>query len=399
MKYFVILLSTLLISSNLSFAQKPCLTSDFRTSQYKKNPKLKQQITVFEKNLQTLIAQKRLAKNSVENEKIITIPVVFHVLHNGFDIGIGENVSVDKLESQIEVLNQDFRRKNEDANDNWPQAADTKIRFSLANVDLDGNYFDGITRTLTSIDVFEYQTDSIYLDAMGGKDIWPGYLNIYVCDLGTDDYTQILPAGFSSLPGYPAYLDAVVLHYEVTGTEPDLLYPYFYGRVATHEVGHWLNLQHLWGPAEDENEYSCYDQDDGVTDTPFSFAPYVSCDTGSSCNSEDMAENFMDYHQDSCINLFTQGQTERMHNSIDLAPSRQFLDNPCPQNATKQTIKYYLDAETELVQAIDTVYAINNITNNAEITYEAGKIVMLENGFSVDTASNFLAHIVTCTGN
>lgn len=379
------------LSTTSLFAQNRCNTSEFEALQYQKNPALKLQKKVFEDKLQSLTSSQ--SKRRTLND-IVTIPVVFHVLHQNEEED--ENVSVAKLTSQIDVLNEDFRRKNDDTTSIWPQATDTKIRFSLANVDINGNYFNGITRTLTSIDVFEYQTDSTFLDAKGGKDIWPGYLNIYICDLGAD-YGG--PAGFSSLPGYAAEIDAVVLHYEVTGLDYPLLFPFLEGRTATHEVGHWLNLQHLWGSAEDESEYDCYMQDDGVEDTPFSLKPYFGCETGSSCESEDMAENFMDYHDDACINFFTQGQAERMHRSIELAPSRRFLNNPCHENATKQTIKYELRAENELVQSIDTVYALNSITNNSMVTYQAGQLVMLETGFSVDASSNFIADINVCDGN
>jgi len=389
MKYFFLITCLVLATNTTLSAQNRCGTSVFEQYQQLKNPALKQQRNAFEHQLKSYT--NRSAKK-LQNE-IITIPVVFHVLHQNDEED--ENVTVSKLTSQIDVLNEDFRRKNDDTTSAWTQAADAKIRFSLANVDINGNYFNGVTRTLTNIDVFEYQTDSLFLDAKGGKNIWPGYLNIYVCDLGAD-YGG--PAGFSSLPGYPTYIDGVALHYEATGLDYPLLYPYLEGRLATHEVGHWLNLQHLWGPTENEADYSC-DQDDGVADTPNSFAPYFGCDTGSSCGNEDMAENFMDYHDDSCINLFTQGQAERMHASIDQAPSRRFLINPCHENATKQTIKYKLRAESEKVQAIDTVYALNQITDNAEVMYKAGQIVMLENGFTVDESSNFLAEIKVCTGN
>lgn len=370
-------------------AQNRCGISKFEALQHRVNPAFKQQNEAFEDRLQSHI--KRQLKKSAQNE-IVTIPVVFHVLYNDYE----SNVTESKLTSQIDVLNEDYRGKNGDITNDWVEAADAKIRFSLSNVDINGNYFNGITRTATNINVFEYQTDSLFLDEKGGKDIWPGYLNIYVCDLGADLGG---PIGYSSLPGYDAYIDAPVLDYNVTG----LGYPYLafnnLGRTATHEVGHWLNLQHLWGPSEDESEYDCFNQDDGVDDTPFSLKPYFGCLTGSSCDSEDMADNFMDYHNDDCMNFFTKGQVERMHASIDLAPSRNFLKNPCPENATKQTIKYTLRAESELVQAIDTVYALNNIEDNAEVLYEAGQVVMLENGFSVDVSSDFEANIVVCSGN
>jgi len=390
MKYhFVIIYILHFFCITALIAQNRCTTSQFEAVQHRLNPTFKQQKESFEDKLQSFI--KRKSKKSTQNE-IVTIPVVFHVLHQQ---NTDENVTVYKLTSQIDVLNEDFRRKNDDATSTWQEATDTKIRFSLANVDINGNYFNGITRTSTNIDRFEYQTDSMFLDAKGGKDIWPNYLNIYVCDLGAD---LGIAAGFSSLPGYEAHIDGVVLDYETTGLDYPLLFPYLEGRTGTHEVGHWLNLQHLWGPAENENDYSC-DDDDGVEDTPPSFAPYFGCDTGSSCNSEDMTENFMDYHADNCINFFTEGQAERMHNSIELAPSRSFLNNPCPENATKQIIKYNLSNENELVQAIDTVYALNSITDNADVTYQAGEIVMLENEFSVDASSNFLADITVCVGN
>jgi len=400
MKHYFIFISIVFFGFIVQsvFAQNRCASSQFEAVQISKSNTYKLQKMAFEKKLQNAIHKKRSYKKNMQNE-IVTIPVVFHVLHQNEEPD--ENVTVARLTSQIDVLNEDFRRKNDDTTSTWPEATDAKIRFSLANVDINGNYFNGITRTLTNIDIFEYQTDSMFLDAKGGKDIWPGYLNIYICDLGSDNPYEPIAAGFSSLPGYPAYIDAVVLHYEATGTEPNypLLFPYLEGRLATHEVGHWLNLQHLWGPTENPNEYDCFMQDDEVEDTPYSLNPYYGCDTGSSCGSVDMAENFMDYHGDDCINFFTQGQAERIHSSIEEASSRSFLKNPCHQNATKQIIKYKLSAENEMVQAIDTVYALNQIIDNAEVMYEAGEIVMLETGFSVDESSNFIASINVCTGN
>jgi len=385
MKYLIIIAFSFLEISNFLLAQDRCGTSDLETMHYALNPELKQQMTSFERNLQTLILENQQLEDTVERE-IITIPVVFHVLYKN-EV---ENVTNYKLTSQIDVLNEDYRRKNDDANDNWPQAADARIRFCLANIDINGNYFNGITRTETKIDFFQYKTDSMFLDSKGGKTIWPGYLNIYVCDLRAD-YGG--PAGFSSLPGYEDYIDAVVLDFEATGLDYPLLYPFLEGRTATHEVGHWLNLQHLWGSTEEEEKYDCFIQDDKVEDTPFSLAPYFGCDTGSTCGNKDMSENFMDYHNDFCINLFTKGQVDRMHTSIELAPSRSFLKENCCENCTKQTIKYPLNDEKETLNAIDTICASNSITNDAEATYRAGKIIILDKGFSVDSTSTFFAEI------
>jgi len=173
------------------------------------NPAFKQQKKDFEDILQSQI--KRQSKKSLQND-IVNIPVVFHVLYQNEN----ENVGKANLESQIKVLNNDFRRKNSDTTSNWTQAADTKIQFSMSNVDINGNYFNGITRTETDIDFFDYLTDSIFLTAKGGKDIWPGYLNIYVCDLNIFNFNV---GGYSSLPGYDAYIDGIVLDYRVTGEQ------------------------------------------------------------------------------------------------------------------------------------------------------------------------------------
>jgi len=369
-------------------AQKKCATSEFRLLQIKKDPDIKQKRAVLQKKIEAARIQNEALKKT--DEDVITIPVVFHVVYQNEN----ENVEVEKLTSQFEVLNKDFRRKNEDTTDVWPQAADPKIEFCMANIDIDGNYFNGITRTKTNIDYFEYQKDSIFTTAKGGKDIWPGYLNIYVCDL--DIYTTEV-GGYSSLPGYAPEIDGVVLDYRVTGLFGALFWPYFGGRTATHEVGHWLNLEHPWGPTEN---YSCT-QDDDVEDTPDSLLPYASCDAGSTCGSLDMAENFMDYHFDYCMNLFTEGQAERMRTSIIEAPSRQFIANHSKCETCYETINvnYHFGNETVSISVTDSITAENAIDNSSDIDYNAGSFVALNSGFSVDASSDFFARIDTCILN
>lgn len=381
----IIIISLFGISSN-SLAQDRCGTSSLDSKYQLQNPNLRAKKVTMEDKVQSIIREKRLLNNALTDD-IVTIPIVFHVLYSQES----ENVEIEKLTSQVDVLNLDFRRKNDDKNDLWSQAADAKIRFCLSNVDIDGNYFNGITRTFTDVEYFEYGKDSIFLSAKGGKDIWPGYLNIYVCDLGLYSGQNI--GAYSSLPHYEPYIDGIVLDYRVTGLFGEFIWPYIGGRTATHEVGHWLNLEHLWGPTED---FSCINQDDGVKDTPFSYEPYYNCDEGRSCESEDMAENFMEYRDDYCLNLFTKGQVERMHASIETYPSRSFLKmraHNCCINCTRINIKYPIQNEIERVTAIDTVWAINSITGGAGVEYRAGKVVILENDFMVDKSSTFFAGI------
>jgi len=384
LKYLFFVAFLLLASVNFLFAQQRCGTNQLETLHHTKKPELLNLKIAMEDTIQTLIKQRRELGDTLK-EEIITIPIVFHVLYSNES----ENVEKEKLTSQVDVLNFDFRRKNDDKNDKWPQAADTRIRFCLSNIDIDGNYFNGITRTKTGIEYFEYGKDSIFLTKKGGKDIWPGYLNIYVCDLGL--YNGLNIGAYASLPYYDAYTDGIVLDYRVTGLFGEFIWPYFGGRTATHEVGHWLNLEHLWGPTE---SFSCYEQDDGVGDTPFSKEPYYGCYEGNSCESEDMVENFMEYRDDYCLNLFTKGQTERMRTSIEIFHSRNYLlDENCLRNCTRIDMRYLLSEEKENATAIDTVYASNSIEKNAEATYIAGKVVILDNDFSVDTSSTFLADI------
>jgi hypothetical protein len=228
---------------------------------------------------------------------VITIPVVVHVVYNTS----AENISDAQVQSQIDVLNADFRRLNSDANNVWSQAADTEIEFCLATVDPNGNPTNGITRTASSVSAFG-TNDNMKFNSSGGKDAWPAgdYLNMWSCDISGG----IL--GYAQFPGGPAATDGVVMDYQYFGTIGTATAPFDLGRTATHEVGHWLNLRHIWGDG------NC-NADDFVADTPNSDGANYGCATGSvSCSSVDMVQNYMDYSDDACMNLYTAGQTTRM---------------------------------------------------------------------------------------
>ena len=234
---------------------------------------------------------------------VITIPVVFHVLYNS----AAQNISTAQINSQLEVLNQDFRRLNSDASQTPGPfagvAADVEIEFCLASQDPQGNPTSGITRTQTSRTAFDPDFDRMKSSATGGKDSWnpDHYLNVWVCNLQDD------VLGFATFPGDNAGAnDGVVLLYTATGTNGAAQAPFNLGRTGTHEVGHWLNLYHIWGDG------GC-GVDDLVNDTPASDAPNYGCSPNhSSCGSTDMVQNYMDYTDDACMNLFTQGQKTRM---------------------------------------------------------------------------------------
>jgi len=272
-----------------------CHAMDVLQQQQQADPAIQQRMQNIEQHTQNYI---RSGQANSSSRSVITIPVVVHVIYNTS----AQNISDAQILSQIQVLNDDFRRTNADANNTWSQAADSEIEFCLATVDPNGNATTGITRTSTSVSSFS-TNDAMKYSSQGGKDAWPRdqYLNMWVCNIGGG----IL--GYAQFPGSgSAATDGVVMGYKYFGTVGQATAPFDGGRTATHEVGHWLNLRHIWGDG------GC-GVDDFVDDTPKSDAANYGCSTGhSSCGSTDMVQNYMDYSDDACMNLFTAGQKARM---------------------------------------------------------------------------------------
>ncbi|WP_207433178.1 M43 family zinc metalloprotease [Sabulibacter ruber] len=255
--------------------------------------------------------------------QVVTIPVVVHVVYFNNQM----NISDAQIQSQINVLNKDFRRLNTDAN-KTPElfknlAADTEIEFCLAKQDPNGEPTTGITRTRTSVTAFEIGDNKIKFSSTNGKDAWDTkrYLNIWVGRLNTRE--SIL--GYAQFPNSgPVTTDGVVIDYRYFGTTGAVTAPYNLGRTATHEVGHWLNLFHIWGDAD------C--GDDQVGDTPTQQEANNGCPTfpHSTCNNtSDMFMNYMDYTDDACMNMFTKGQKDVMHHAINTYRSGLLTSKGC----------------------------------------------------------------------
>ncbi len=253
---------------------------------------------------------------------VITLPVVVHVLY----ASSGDNISMAQIQSQLDVLNADFRRTNSDRTNKWSQAADTQIEFKLATIDPNGNPTTGITRKQVSGSDWGTKfkpNNAMKSSASGGVDPWntAEYLNMWIVPKLTFTSAQgdrtIL--GFAQFPGGAAATDGVVMADEYFGTTGTAQAPFDGGRTTTHEVGHYLNLRHIWGDG------AC-GTDDFVSDTPESDAANYGCQTGhSSCGSEDMVQNYMDYSDDTCMNLFTTGQKNRMRAILESGGSRRAL--------------------------------------------------------------------------
>lgn len=271
------------------------------------------------------------ARDTASNE-VIVIPVVVHVVYHAAQ----ENITDKQIHSQIEALNRDFRRRNEDTVYTpapfKPAAADARIEFRLATVSPNGQPTNGIVRVYTSQKSF-LANDNMKFNDRGGSNAWDAsrYLNIWVCNL----FGRTL--GYAVLPGGAPARDGVVIKHTAFGTGGTATAPFDKGRTATHEIGHWLGLAHIWGNGV------C--GDDGIADTPPQQAANQSCaqfPRVSACSIDsngDMFMNFMDLTNDACMNLFTRGQAVQMRaqfarggprNSMLTASSNEPAPAPVP---------------------------------------------------------------------
>ena len=306
MKRILLAFGLIIGMSSIYQAQRNCGSMEYLEMQMQQDLKRAENINRIERHTERYIAHPE--QRAVSG--VVTIPVVVHVIYNT----TSENISDAQVLSQINVLNKDFRRQNSDANNIWSQAQDSEIEFCMATIDPNGNATTGITRTSTSTTAFG-TNDQMKYTSSGGKDAWntSKYMNIWVCDISGG----IL--GYAQFPGGSAATDGVVIDYQYFGTMGTATSPFDLGRTATHEVGHWLNLRHIWGDG------GC-SVDDFVSDTPSSDAPNYGCAIGHvSCSTTDMVQNYMDYSDDACMNLFTAGQNVRMRALFDTGGARASL--------------------------------------------------------------------------
>ncbi len=286
---------------------KNCYSMKVLNQQLAENPGLYQRMYNVEKHTRQFIASKKPDNPGggngggggggeeppvEDNLGVITIPVIVHIVYNT----TSQNVSDAQINSQIAVLNDDFRATNNDVNQ-VPSlfagvVADVEINFVL----------DQVIRKQTSRTSFG-TNDAIKFDSQGGSNVvTPGtHLNMWIGPIGGG----IL--GYAQFPGGSSATDGVVVDPLYFGTTGTATAPFDGGRTMTHEVGHWLNLRHIWGDGR------C-NRDDFVADTPTSDRPNYGCPgfPTTHCRSTDMTMNYMDYVNDDCMYMFSAGQKERM---------------------------------------------------------------------------------------
>lgn len=267
--------------------------------------------------------QQIIASNSGGGRNIIiTIPVVFHIIHSGQPIGTGLNLSAAQIQSQIDVLNECFRMKNADTAliPSWflDRKADVQIEFCLALYEPNGNLAatPGITRHV-------YANTNNFDTNIKPATQWDPtrYLNFWTTTLTNN----IL--GYGTIPGlFPWNEDGVVLDYRRVGKAPDNpnAGANDRGRTAVHEVGHWLGLFHTFQDScKGMTPQTCNLQGDFICDTP----PEKEATYGApnllqnTCNEtpvdeKDMWMNYMDYVDDNQMHMFTQDQRARMQATL-----------------------------------------------------------------------------------
>ena len=255
--------------------------------------------------LEGATARRREMKFDARTAPIVTVKTIVHVVFKTAE----QNISDAQIKSQIAVLNRDFRATNPDKSKvpaPWKGlVADSRIQFKLARV----------TRTQTTVAAFSHDDKMKKASTGGIAPITPKtHLNIWVCALGGG------LLGYAQFPGGPTSTDGVVINFRAFGTTGTAQAPFNKGRTATHEVGHYFNLRHIWGDTPD-----CSGSD-LVADTPNCAGPNfgepafptITCGNGPS---GDMFVNYMDYTDDAAMFMLTTQQAVRMRATLDTARS------------------------------------------------------------------------------
>lgn len=335
-----------------------CATMTQHQYLMKNNPAYRAARHQIDRYAQTFVEAARLQGSGA----IITIPVAFHVIYRT----TAQNISDAQINAQIKQLNDDYRHINSDrsATPSAFQGAvgDMEIQFCLATRDPNGNATTGITRTSTTKASF---TDATF-ETEKPTTIWDRdkYLNLWSANLSGG------LLGYAQFPGGPATTDGVVLLYSSVGSidQPGTATNFKLGRTASHEIGHWLNLYHIWG----DDDPSC-EGSDQVCDTPNQTSASSGCPSypkTDACTASApgvMFMNYMDYSYDNCLNMFTYGQKRRMIATLNDSRASLLSSNGC----TPLTADYSLNTNigTKTTCSNSTIsYTISSMAINSYAT-------------------------------
>jgi len=269
-------------------AHRGCASTEVLERQLQEDPKMAIRMNEIESFTERAIKEGRLVNGKIQ------IPVVVNVLYRTS----AENISLAQIQSQIDVLNKDFNAQNSDYNTANNPYSSVRANVGISFV-LDAVYRKSTTKTSWGTN------DACKKTASGGMAPTSPTtkLNLWVATIGGG----IL--GYAQFPGGSSSTDGVVIDSKYFGTTGTATYPFNLGRTATHEIGHWMNLRHIWGDATCGN--------DQVSDTPSHNAPNYGVPAvghRSTCSGTplEMYMNYMDYTDDRGMYMFSNGQKSRM---------------------------------------------------------------------------------------
>ncbi len=364
-----------------------CATTEYEQYLREQNPKMESSEQFENWMAQKIEEQKAIQEVASQSGGIIYIPVVVHVIHNGDAYGTNENITDEQVQSQITVMNQDFRKMSGTPGFNISSVgADTQIEFVLAKVDPNGNPTNGIDRV--NLCQTSWSTTAINT-TVKPTTIWDPtqYMNMWSVNfsdgslLGYAQFPESSLAGLSTT-AQSASTDGVVAGYRFFGssdlTTGNFAAPFDKGRTMTHEVGHFVGLRHIWGDNTTCPATNTSTDKDFCADTPAANGPNGGCPTGTNtCTStpgNDMIENYMDYTDDTCMNIFTVNQKSRITTVMNNSPRRVTLKTsvkdiaiPLFANDAEVKIESYCTSGTPnpcLPANQHTVYLYNRGTAN-----------------------------------
>jgi hypothetical protein len=285
-----------------------------------RNPNYDAQRNAFERSVQQYMAANRGSLES--SQMVITCPIVIHCVYGS----AAQNITLNQCLSQLQVMNEDFGRTNADVNTHWAQAANTTIQFCMAQRTPAGLATTGLETRQSGTSSTTWSTnDNVKSYSSGGLDAWDPtrYLNIWVCNLsgGLLGYGEFPTSSVSSTFGVVIDYTCFGSNYTSYGTFPGIQAPFDRGRTVTHEFSHCFNLYHIWG--DDNGACSgsdlCADTPNQADATSGCFT-YPHTDGCATTNPGIMFENYMDYSDDNCMNLFTTNQKTRMLAVLNTAP-------------------------------------------------------------------------------
>lgn len=276
-------------------------------------------------------------QNFIKSRTVVTLPVVVHVVWHEDE----ENISDEQIYAQIDILNKDFRATNcqiptvEDPFQSL--VADMEFEFCLAQIGPDGRPTTGITRTRSSIPFFDCNSDFLYRENLGGADAWDTdrYINIWVAKLGPVVGGSTLGCGTFTY-SLDSTKQGITVNYWAFGNIGPVIKPNHLGRTATHELGHFFNLRHVFSNGNEPEP--CTEDPDGIGDTPTqsgTFAQQCPNEKQFSCGTQDMYMNYMNYTADGCMAMFTKGQKEVVWATLNMLRPELLQSNVC--TATPQT--------------------------------------------------------------